>query len=447
MAQHRFFRNILSSAITASALSLLSSASQAYETPLYANNKPTGYSIDIRAGGAPTQFNAHQQHEDIADEELLDMLVGHFSEDDRDGFDEPDDDNPVIGETTTNTIYSLARALHQGDRLVRLGEEAINMRKLFVNERVPQLHFDKQGLNHFSSFEGDVQVDPISKRQIKGKDEKTTTNALIVIRQRLYRKPSGREAQDLRPNAVVEYAFTRTTGANVIPAYINIYRPESVGGLATRLNYMRTSASATLFQNQRTGHPSYVNSITQDGVWVPRQQQASTFGVIEQGAIWGIGAAALPYAGVGLAHLAETIPPTVEGLSTAFSTWGLWKDAAMAAYTEVPAELTAALFGTTTVGATLSFRKINNEARPKVFVKDLINYTLQNNHEAGVKAPLSISPLRSAISRTSSLQTVNTEIRTRNSRPDAVQGASHSNTSLATCHPSHSSHSGLRKRH
>ncbi|CAM3645483.1 hypothetical protein [Parendozoicomonas haliclonae] len=443
MVQHCRLRNIVSGAIAALVLSLLSLNSPAVIINLYANNQPTGYSIDIRAGGGKTPFNSRQQPEDITDTELLDWLVGHFSEDDRAGFDEPDDDNLVLGEATTNNIYSLARALHLGDRLVRSGEETINIRKLFVREQPPQLYFKKQGCSHFSSFEGDVQVDPIGQHQIKDKNQRTTIDALIVIRQRLYRTPKEHQPQDLRPSAVVEYAFSRTTGDSIFPAYINIYRPESVGGLGTRLDYMHTAGSAMLFQNQYIGHSSFVDSTTNSDVWIPRKQQESAFDIIERGVLFGLGAAAVPYIGSGITQLAGAVPITVEGLSTTFSSLEIWKDVAMHAYAEVPSTIPSLLAAGTSIGTMRYFRRVNNEARPLIFTKDLLTYTLQHNHDEGVKDVHSISPLRSAFSSTSSQQTINTEIRTRKSPLEAVQGANHAYTALATFPPIQSN---LRKR-
>ncbi|CAM3645539.1 hypothetical protein [Parendozoicomonas haliclonae] len=443
MARHYRPVNIASNIIATSALLMLSLSSPAVIIKLYVNNQPSGYSIDVKAGGEKTTFNRNQQPEDSDDTELLDWLVGHFSEDERNGFDEPDDDNPVLGENTTNNIYRFARALHKGDRLVRLGDEDLNMKKLFVNEQPPQLYFHKQGLNHFSSFEGDVQVDPISKNEIRADDRRATTNALIVIRQRLYPTPTADATPDLKPAAVVEYAFTRTTGDDVFPAYINIYRPESVGGLSTRLNYMRTAGSAALFQNQLTGHISLVDSTINEDFWLPHEQLQSGLDIIDRSLLFGLGAAALPYIGSGLIHMAGATPMTIEGLSTTLSSLNIWKDAASHAYATVPLRLSCLLARGASTATTHYCRKINDEARPVVFTKDLVAYTLQHNHNKGAKEVHSISPFRSAFCFTSSPQVINTEIRTRKSQPEAVQGASHNYTSLANFQPIHSV---LRKR-
>ncbi|WP_133060533.1 hypothetical protein [Parendozoicomonas haliclonae] len=406
--------------------------------PLYVNEKPSGYVINYHYVGSGDRlpFKTNQQAESHNDTELLDWLVGHFTNEEREEFVEPGENNLTIGRTTLRNIHDMALALHKGDRQIRAeGVDIIFMNELFTQKTLPNLSFQNPGETFASRFEGDIQLDPIPIRKPSDHKQDATqipesTESLVVIRQKLYRTINENKDVDVYvmtepARAVIEYIFTRCTDDAITPLRINIYRPEDIS--VPRLSHFSSGLSVSI---QPSSHPQLNGEF-----WVARHESPPSFGALLPTILLAAATAAYPYFYGAAYHLTGTSIYITEGLSSALSSLSTLQETLRSAVDMVPPKMPVIL-GAIAMGGGLAYHggmayqyKVRRDTQPIDFAKWLVTTVLTHNHP-DVARPNTASPITASFSSSRGFHAVEAEVRTRRTPYAPIQQASHNQTAM-----------------
>ena len=446
MAFPSTFRSFCASA----AIALLNLSSPSYaqkEIPLMVNSQPIEVYVSY-----PTKPGENSKLVDgvasfivYVDMALKNYLIGHFPEQDFipsfHGYrGSIKDNNIVLGTSALRHIYSLATALHRGDRIVTQSDTyRIDFYDLFLDDTKPNLLFRDEDSDVDSIFEGDVQIDPPFFVQSIMDPSDVHSLGLIVIRQKLYIKPATDD--DAPATAVVEYKFLREKDDSVTPKEINIYRPKEQTSRGTRLRYLINGLTDVIAWGIHPDNSHLAHSQTNDHTWIspstcddsipPSIDNTVTLGALSSTSP--CTASAQPLMNPISSRLGPTpyIPPLTFDWAelSQFSRDSLDVVARSLLYAvrHAPGLRTMKAVGTATRSWVYS-HMTGNSPQQNHFHQALIAFVVAGKE--GKRKPKNVSPFTAALSRSSSKAAIDAEVRTRNSPYTFFSRVSHNNTAF-----------------